>query len=93
MSCKTADSKCRVRIFLDLDPDAALSDEHVGFAGAVNKWNMDADGLVTFDVTQRIRQMTRPGQRVSFTIVLDTPGAALSWGRVDLAIIADERGS
>jgi L-asparaginase len=94
VSCDTEEnSKSLVRVFLDLDPDAVPSDDHVGFAGAYNKWHMDNDGLVMFDVTERVRQMTRPGQRVSFTIVLDTPEATLSWGRADLAIFADERGT
>lgn len=43
-------------------------------------------GVQMFDVTDFVKTRVSPGERVSFTIVVDTPGASMTWQLAELAV-------
>ena len=78
------------RVFLNLDEDVEPNEADPSFAGAFTKWPMDQEGLVMFDITHAFRATVRPGERLSFTLLLDTPDAALTWRSAELAVFVRE---
>lgn len=87
-----AGERATFRVFINAEESEELRSDAPNCAGVFEKWSMSEEGLVIFDVTKAVRgAITRPGERVSFTIVADTEGASLSWSVSELAIIINER--
>jgi hypothetical protein len=64
---------------------------HPGYAGQFKKEpTTKEDQIILFDITHVLTALVRPGDRASFTVLLDTDGANFSWTSVELAIIAKE---
>jgi len=80
------------RVFVNLDPDEPANDDHPSLMGHFKKWPMAKPGLVVFDATKVLRSIGKPGERVSFTLIGDTPGGSLSWERAELALFIRETG-
>ncbi len=80
----------RFRTFLNLDEGAELDESDPSFAGSFTKWPMDSEGVVMFDVTNAFRSTVRLGERMSFTVILDTPTGELTWESAELAVFARE---
>jgi L-asparaginase len=80
----------RFRIFLNLDEGAAPDESDPSFAGSFTKWPMDSEGVVMFDITRAFRSTVRLGERMSFTVILDTPTGELAWASAELAVFARE---
>jgi L-asparaginase len=81
-----------LRVFVNLDPEAGLTDFHPNLVGRFRKWPTQEAGLVAFDVTDVVQSIGEPGDRISFTIAVDTPGAAVSFERAELALFIRESG-
>jgi L-asparaginase len=81
------------RVFLNLDPDASPDNSDPGFGGKFRKWPTSDEGVVVFDVTTAFKATVKPGDRVSFTIVIDTKGGGLEWAATELAIFAEDPGA
>ncbi len=79
-----------IEVYLNLDPDLEPSSSLPGFAVAQRKWPMQSEGLVIFDVTQRVQQLIRPGERCSFTLVIRGDNGSLKWMAADVAVIVRE---
>ncbi|MGH9929693.1 MAG: asparaginase [Pyrinomonadaceae bacterium] len=78
-------------VYLNLDQAEDAGKDHPGYAGQFKKEpNVDADQIILFDVTRVLTALTKPGERASFTVFLDTEGAEFSWNSVELAIIQKE---
>jgi hypothetical protein len=82
----------RFTAYLNLDRPEEASELHPGYAGAFKKepTGDKKDQIILFDVTQVLAALLKPGDRASFTVFLDTPGATLSWTSVELAIVTKE---
>jgi L-asparaginase len=79
------------RVFLNLDDSVAQPDlNDPGYAGEFRKWPAASTGLSVFDISSAFRSTVSAGERVSFTIILDTPGATLAWDDADIAVFAKE---
>lgn len=78
-----------LRVFLNLDDDAQADETVPGFAGHYRKWPTDSQGVVMFDITNAFRATAESGDRLSFTIFIDTPGQ-LSWEGAELAVFVRE---
>jgi L-asparaginase len=89
----TNEDAVEFRVFLNLDPDAEPDDGDPGFAGTFRKWPSDKEGIVVFDVTRTFRVVATGSERISPTIVVDTPGATLTWERTELALFVNELGT
>lgn len=86
----TNESPAEFRIFLNADEADTLSVDHEGYAGTFRKsWSEDVP-VLTFDVTGAVAPIASPGTRMSFTLVMESPGVTCSWDAVDLAIIVRE---
>jgi len=87
------DGHAEYQVYLNVDPDEALTPAHPHFAGLFKKYSMKEgkESLVLFDVTRAIRPFARPSERFSFTLQI-TGGqqAELTWHGVDLAILVSE---
>jgi L-asparaginase len=79
-------------VYLNLDRLEDATKDHPGYAGEFKKepTGDKDDQIVLFDVTRVLTAMVKPGERASFTVVLDTPGSEFSWSSVELAIITKE---
>jgi hypothetical protein len=78
-------------VYLNLDRIEDATKEHPGYAGQSKKEpTAKDDQIILFDVTRVLTALAKPGDRVSFTVFLDTNGAEFSWESVELAIIAKE---
>jgi L-asparaginase len=78
-------------VYMNLDKAEDASRDHPGFAGDFNKEAVSKDDqIILFDVTRVLTAMVKPGDRASFTVLLDTDGAEFSWTSVELAIIQKE---
>jgi L-asparaginase len=78
-------------VYLNLDKPEDASADHPGYAGQFKKEPADKeDQIVVFDVTRALTALVKPGERVSFTIFLETSGAVFSWNTVELAVIVKE---
>ncbi len=83
-----------IELFTDLSEDDPLDRDGPGFLGAYHRWpRSEAEraiagdsGVLMFDVTQFVRGRVKAGDRVSFTIAIQTPGSSLSWEGVEVAI-------
>lgn len=81
-------------LYTDLSEDDPLRRDGPGFLGAFRRWpRSDAEraiagdtGVLMFDVTEFVRGRVKAGDRVSFTLAVETPGAALMWEGVELAV-------
>lgn len=80
------------RVFINVDPDQPLRDDHPNLAGKFRKWPSEKAGLVVFDVTKATRAIARPGERVSFTFTVETEGGSLSWEEAEVALFIRETG-
>ncbi|MGZ5440641.1 MAG: asparaginase [Thermoanaerobaculia bacterium] len=82
----------RFSVYLNLDRPEDASDSQPGYAGVFKKEPTyeKRDQIILFDVTRVLTELVRPGDRASFTVFLDTPGATFSWASVELAIVARE---
>ena len=79
-----------VRLFANLDNPEEASESHPGYAGRARKEATSKPGIIIFDVTRAVAAIARPGDRISFTLFLDTPGTTFSWREVELALIGRE---
>ncbi|NJL27272.1 MAG: hypothetical protein HC897_04955 [Thermoanaerobaculia bacterium] len=86
-------SAVELRVYINVDPEETLTEDHPNLVGRFRKWPMEQAGLVVFDATRAIRAVAKPGERISFTFLVATPGATLSWGATDLALFIREVGS
>jgi L-asparaginase len=78
-------------VYVDLDRAEDANMDHPGYAGQFKKEpNSDPDQIILFDVTRVVTALTKPGERASFTVLLETTGAEFSWASVELAIIQKE---
>jgi L-asparaginase len=78
-------------VYLNLDRVEDASKEHPGYAGQFKKEPaVKEDQIILFDVTRVLTALVKPGDRASFTVVLENEGAEFSWQSVELAIIAKE---
>lgn len=84
------DQPVEFRVFINLDPDQPLRGEHPHLS--FRKWPSKRPGLVVFDVAQAIRAIAKPGERISFTFVVDTAGASLLWEEAELALFIRDNG-
>jgi L-asparaginase len=80
------------RLFAELDSPEQASEKHPGYAGKVHKEAGGETGLVVFDLTHAVASLGSPGERMSFTLFVDTPGAEFTWSEVDLALVVREAG-
>jgi len=75
------------RVFTNLASESDLNESDPGFCGTFQKYlGDDAATLMVFDVTRAFRATVRSGDRVAYSIVLDSPHATLSWERAELAV-------
>lgn len=87
----TDEPPVKFSVYLNLDRQADAKPDHPGYAGEFNKEpTTKNDQIILFDVTRVLAALVKPGDRASFTVFLDTEGAAFSWTSVELAIIARE---
>ena len=78
-------------VYLNLDRLEDAMKEHPGYAGEFKKEPAAKnDQIILFDVTRVLTALAKPGDRVSFTVFLDSDGAEFSWESVELAIITKE---
>jgi L-asparaginase len=78
-------------VYLNLDGAEDATQDHPGYAGQFKKEpNIDTDQIILFDVTRVLAALAKTGDRVSFTVILDTESAEFSWTSVELAIIQKE---
>jgi L-asparaginase len=79
-------------VYLNLDPEEEATSSHPGYAGEFKKepTGDKTDQIVLFNITRVLTALVGPGERASFTVFLDTPGAMFSWASVELAIVAKE---
>lgn len=81
----------RFSVYLNLDRVEDASSEHPGFAGVFKKEPTEKqDQIILFDVTRVLTALVKPGDRASFTVILDSPEASLSWESIELAIVVKE---
>lgn len=82
-------------IYANANPEDRLTSEHPGFVGEFRKYStVGGTPLLVFDVTRRAAPiLTGRGDRISFTLTLETPGASCSWDAVELAVEIRERES
>jgi hypothetical protein len=80
------------RVYMNLDKPEDATRDHPGFVGVFRKETQEA-GIIVFDVTRILTALTKPGDRASFTVFLETDGASLSWREVEVAVIAREAGA
>jgi L-asparaginase len=80
------------RVFINLDPEAALDNTDPGFGGRYRKSVADIEGLMVFDVSHAFVTTVKPGDRVAITLVVDTAGSDVSWASAELAVFVDESG-
>jgi hypothetical protein len=85
-----ADDFAYFRIFANLDATEQTSENHPGYAGKHRREVHQEPGSMVFDVTHAVQAMGQPGERLSFTLLLNTPGATFSWQEVDLALVVRE---
>jgi hypothetical protein len=88
----SSEKPVRFTVYLNLDRPEDANEAHPGYAGVFKKEPTDGkkDQIILFDVTQVLTALVRPGDRASFTVFLETSGAAFSWASVELAIVAKE---
>ena len=78
-------------VYLNLERAEDASKDHPGFAGQFKKEpSTKNDQIILFDVTRVLTALVKPGDRASFTVILDTEGTEFSWNSVELAIISKE---
>lgn len=83
-----------VQIYVDLADDDPLDPHGPSFVGEFRRWpKSDAEkkisgdkGVLVFDVTSYVRTQVKAGDRISFTLAVDAPGASLQWDSVELAV-------
>lgn len=80
------------RVFMNLDRAEDAGNDHPGLVGEFKKEPQES-GIIVFDVTRVLTALTKPGDRASFTVFLETDGASLAWREVEVAIIAREAGA
>jgi L-asparaginase len=91
---QSAQNEVQFRLFVNLDEPNDASSSHVGYAGEHKKWveGDESTGIFIFDITSAIKPIAKPGDRLSLTLFLDTPGATFSWSEVELALLVREFG-
>ncbi|MCA9706400.1 MAG: asparaginase, partial [Myxococcales bacterium] len=80
-------------VFVNVDQEQNLDENHPNYVGKYKKYNMDKSGLVVFDVTKTVKATASPGARISFTITTKTADASLSARRSELTILVRETSS
>lgn len=87
------DKAARMRIFANLNPGQEPSDDHPGYVDPILKYPPDVQPTISiFDVTDAVRSIAHPGDRISFTVFVDSSGATFSWKSVELALFVKEMG-
>lgn len=85
------ESPVRFSVYMNLDRPEDAGVDHPGYVGAFKKEpTTKEDQTILFDVTPVLTALAAPGDRASFTVFLESDGAAFSWTGVELAIIAKE---
>lgn len=84
------ENAAKFRIFLNLNPGEEPDEESPNFAGTYRKYASEESPILVFDVTRSLIPVARPGERVSFTLLLDTQGATVSWESIELALYVRE---
>lgn len=80
-----------VRVFVNLDPGAEPDEQSPSFAGAFRRYaSGPRRSLLVLDIAGAVRSSVRAGERVSVTIIVDTPGASLTWERAEIAVMVRE---
>ena len=78
-------------VYINLDTPEDASKEHPGFVGQFKKEpDIREDQIIVFDVTRVLIALAKSGDRVSFTVFLETDRAIFSWKSIELAIVAKE---
>jgi hypothetical protein len=78
-------------VYLNLDRPEDATKDHPGYAGQFKKEPANKDDqIILFDVTKVLTSLVKPGDRASFTVILESEGADFSWTSVELAIITKE---
>ncbi len=83
-----------ISLFTDLSDDDPLTHDGPGFLGQFRRWpRSDAEraisgdtGVLMFDVTELVQGRVKAGDRISFTVAVETSGASLAWEGVELAV-------
>lgn len=78
------------RIFLNLVEGSTPDEDNPGFGGEFRKWPMEKEGLVMFDVSSAFRSTAEAGNRLAFTLFIDSADGGLSWEAAELAIFVRE---
>jgi L-asparaginase len=79
-------------VYLNLFQLEDATPNNSGYAGEFKKEPTEKpDQMILFDVTKTFVGTVKPGERVSFTVFLDTDDAEFSWEHVDLTILTKER--
>jgi L-asparaginase len=81
-----------ISIFVNLAENDRFDENHPNFAGRFRRYVSEGEHLVIFDVTKAVAAFAGPGQRISFTVLLETINSEFRWHSVDLAIYIRERG-
>jgi L-asparaginase len=79
-----------LRIFLNLDEAADADETDPSFGGHFKKWPSEHEGVLMFDVTPAFRSTVRAGERLSFTIFMDTKGGTVKWESCEFAVYVRE---
>lgn len=85
-----ATSPALFRAFINLDKGTKVEDTAPNFGGHYKRWAFPRAGITMFDVTGAFRATVTPGERVSLTLMVDTPGATLTWKKAELAVLVRE---
>ena len=89
-SIASSEELVRIRIFVNLDQDERPQIDDPSFAGEFKRYPTQRTGLAIFDVTRAVKAVSGPGRPISFTIILETPGSAFKWEKVELALYVSE---
>jgi L-asparaginase len=80
-----------LRVFVNLDPNGVPNEKSPNFAGHFHRYPTGSDTmLLVLDIAPAVRASVRPGERISITVFVDTPGASLRWEQTELAVFVRE---
>ena len=84
----SSDAPLVVHVFVNLDPNSALDMNIPEYAGSFKKWATEGEKMAIFDVTETVSAIGEIGNRISFTLFIESAEGntgSIKWESAELA--------
>lgn len=81
----------RIRVYINISSDDSLDESKPNYAGSYRRHKSKITSTLSFDVTRAARELLSPGDKVSFTLIIDDDEKGqLTWKQAEFVLYSKE---